>query len=70
MTRHEHQSAATANEPSLKGILHSPFTDGTHLLLLVSIAVGCFIGEARKTVMQPFSEDFFKGMLALFLLNI
>ena len=70
MLRHENQSAATTKGPSLKAILHESFTDGAHLLLLGSMAVGYFSGEAGKTVMQPFSGDLFKGMLAFFLLDM
>ena len=70
MLRHESNNAATSKGPSLKNILHESFTDGAHLLLLGSMAVGYFSGEAGKTVMQPFSGDLFKGMLAFFLLDM
>jgi uncharacterized protein len=69
MLRHQN-GASTVNAPSLKSILHESFTDGAHLLLLGSMAVGYFSGEAGKTVMQPFSGDLFKGMLAFFLLDM
>jgi len=55
---------------SIGKILHESFTDGAHLLLLGAIAVGLLSGEAGKTVMQPFSGDLFKGMLAFFLLDM
>lgn len=51
-------------------ILHESFTDGAHLLLLGSIAVGYLSGEAGKSMMQPFTGDLFKGMLAFFLLDM
>lgn len=51
-------------------ILRESFTDGAHLLLLGSMAVGFISGEAGKTMMQPFSGDLFKGMLAFFLLDM
>jgi hypothetical protein len=51
-------------------ILHESFTDGAHLLLLGAMAVGVISGEAGKAVMQPFSGDLFKGMLAFFLLDM
>ena len=56
--------------PPLGKILHESFTDGAHLLLLGAMAVGCISGEAGKAVMQPFSGDLFKGMLAFFLLDM
>jgi len=55
---------------SIGKILHESFTDGAHLLLLGAMAVGLLSGEAGKTVMQPFSGDLFKGMLAFFLLDM
>ena len=55
---------------SLRGVLHEAFTDGAHLLLLGAMAVGYLSGDAGKAVMQPFSGDLFKGMLAFFLLDM
>jgi uncharacterized protein len=69
MLRHQ-QGTSNTKAPSIKSILHESFTDGAHLLLLGSMAVGYFSGEAGKTVMQPFSADLFKGMLAFFLLDM
>lgn len=51
-------------------ILHESFTDGAHLLLLGSIAVGLLSGPAGEAMMKPFSGDLFKGMLAFFLLDM
>ena len=51
-------------------ILHESFTDGAHLLLIGSMVIGFLSGEAGKAMMQPFSGDLFKGMLAFFPLNI
>ena len=55
---------------SIGKILHESFTDGAHLLLLGSMAVGWISGESGKAMMQPFSGDLFKGMLAFFLLDM
>ena len=55
---------------SVRNILHESFTDGAQLLLLGSMAIGLVTGEAGKTVMQPFTGDLFKGMLAFFLLDM
>ncbi|MCX7815130.1 MAG: sodium-dependent bicarbonate transport family permease [Tepidimonas ignava] len=60
----------TGGVPSIGKILHESFTDGAHLLLLGSMAVGYLSGESGKAVMQPFSGDLFKGMLAFFLLDM
>jgi len=55
---------------SVGKILHESFTDGAQLLLLGSMAIGLATGEVGKTVMQPFTGDLFKGMLAFFLLDM
>jgi hypothetical protein len=56
--------------PSVGKILHESFTDGAHLLLIGSMVIGLLSGDAGKAVMQPFSGDLFKGMLAFFLLDM
>ncbi len=67
-------AAATlgGREPStpIGKVLHESFTDGTQVLLLGAMAVGFLSGDAGKAVMQPFSGDLFKGMLAFFLLDM
>ena len=55
---------------SLGKVLHESFTDGAQLLLLGAMLVGLITGEQGKAVMQPFSVDLFKGMLAFFLLDM
>lgn len=75
--RHHHAANAPATParlstpaPAIQKILHESFTDGAHLLLLGSMAVGFISGDGGKTMMQPFSGDLFKGMLAFFLLDM
>ena len=51
-------------------ILKEAFTDGAHLLLLGSLAIGFITGAAGKEVLQPFTGDLFKGILAFFLLEM
>jgi len=51
-------------------MLHESFTDGAQLLLVGSMTIGYFSGEAGKAMMQPFTGDLFKGMLAFFLLDM
>ncbi len=62
--------SSTNQNLSIRKILHESFTDGAHLLLLGSMAIGFISGESGKAVMQPFSGDLFKGMLAFFLLDM
>jgi hypothetical protein len=69
--RHQATAGSQAgSSPSVGRILHESFTDGAHLLLLGAMVVGFISGEAGKAVMQPFSGDLFKGMLAFFLLDM
>lgn len=63
-------SAEAAPNLSLGKVLHESFTDGAQLLLLGAMAVGLLTGEKGKAVMEPFSVDLFKGMLAFFLLDM
>ncbi|MEI6448110.1 MAG: sodium-dependent bicarbonate transport family permease [Actinomycetes bacterium] len=60
----------TASPLPMKSILHEAFTDGAHLLLLGSLAVGALAGEKGGEVMKPFVGDIFKGLLAFFLLDM
>ena len=64
------RSAATAPTHSLRKVLHESFTDGAQLLLLGAMVVGVITGDSGKAVMQPFTGDLFKGMLAFFLLDM
>lgn len=81
MLRRRHAAARTEGVPgtaappltpgvSLGRVLHESFTDGAQLLLLGALLVGIVSGEAGQKVMQPFSGDLFKGMLAFFLLDM
>jgi uncharacterized protein len=67
---HDTLALAPSGGTPIGKILHESFTDGAHLLLLGAMAVGFISGESGKTMMQPFSGDLFKGMLAFFLLDM
>lgn len=54
----------------VKHILHEAFTDGAQLLLLGALVIGVITGEKGQTTMQPFFGSLFKGMLAIFLLDM
>ncbi|MFP4154798.1 MAG: sodium-dependent bicarbonate transport family permease [Halothiobacillaceae bacterium] len=63
-------TVAEANAPiSMKAVLHEAFTDGAHLLLIGSLAIGFIAGDAVKAL-TPFTMDIFKGILAFFLLEM
>jgi hypothetical protein len=62
--------AGNFSTPSMGKVIHESFTSGAHLLLLGSLLIGYLSGEAGKVMMQTFSTDLFKGMLAFFLLDM
>jgi hypothetical protein len=64
------QGAGGFSAPSMGKVIHESFTSGAHLLLLASLLIGYLSGEAGKVMMQTFSTDLFKGMLAFFLLDM
>lgn len=51
-------------------VVREAFTDGANLLLLGSLLIGWLTGDQGKLMMEPFSGALFKGMLALFLLDL
>lgn len=59
-----------ADQPTFGRILHESLTDGAQVLLLAAMLIGMVTGAAGEQVMQPFSGDLFKGMLAFFLLDM
>lgn len=65
-------AAAGSGAPrvSMKSVLHEAFTDGGHLLLLGSLAIGATVGAKGYDVMKPFTDGIFKGLLAFFLLEM
>jgi hypothetical protein len=67
---HEQNRSEVAETPTAGKILHEAFTDGAHLLLLGSLAIGFITGDAGKKVMDPFTGNILKGMLAFFLLDM
>lgn len=64
------KAGPTAVSPSMGQIWHEALTDGAQLLLLGAMLIGFLSGEQGQSVMKPFSIDLFKGMLALFLLDM
>ncbi len=51
-------------------LLKDSARDGAPLLLIGSLLIGWLTGERGATMMEPFSGALFKGMLALFLLQM
>lgn len=63
-------NATTPPATGIRSLLHEAFTDGGQLLLVGSLLIGALTGAKGEAIMQPFSVDLFKGMLALFLLEM
>ena len=63
-------SVAGGPQPSHWHVVREAFTDGANLLLLGSLLIGWITGDEGKLMMEPFSGALFKGMLALFLLDL
>ncbi len=58
------------NNASMSAVLKESFTEGAQILLLGSMLIGLITGEAGKEIMEPFTGQLFKGMLAFFLLDM
>ena len=54
----------------IRQILHESFTNGSHMLLLGSLLIGYVSADAGKAMMQVFTVDIFKGLLAFFMLDM
>ena len=63
-------AAGAPDSPTVGHVVREAFTDGANLLLLGSLAIGFATGDQGKAMMEPFSGALFKGMLALFLLDL
>ena len=66
-TATQHPSTAA---PGWGHWLRECFTEGAQMLLLGALLIGFVSGETGQAIMQPFSGDLFKGMLAFFLLDM
>ncbi|MFC4263656.1 sodium-dependent bicarbonate transport family permease [Ferruginibacter yonginensis] len=53
-----------------KQVLHHSFTNGSVLLILGSLVIGFFANAKQAEGIKPFTNDLFKGFLAIFLLDM
>jgi hypothetical protein len=58
------------NRTSFKKVIHHSLTNGSVVLILGSLLVGCFTNDAQAAGIKPFTTDLFKGFLAVFLLDM
>jgi hypothetical protein len=54
----------------LRQVFRESLTDGAQVVLVGAMIIGVLTGDAGREAMRPFSADLFKGMLALFLLDM
>lgn len=64
------RSSSGAGNIPLSSVLRESFTEGAQILLLGSMLIGLVTGESGKQIMEPFTGQLFKGMLAFFLLDM
>lgn len=55
---------------SLKDVIHHSFTNGSVLLILGSLLIGLIADFKQAEGIKPFTNDIFKGFLAIFLLEM
>ena len=51
-------------------VMRESFTEGAQILLVGTMVIGMITGATGKTIMDPFIGMIFKGMLAVFLLDM
>jgi hypothetical protein len=59
-----------ANSPRLRDIVGHSFTNGSVFLILGSLVIGLIASEQQAQGIKPFTNDLFKGFLAIFLLDM
>lgn len=55
---------------TLKQVLHEAFTNGSVFIILLSLIIGLVISDQQYAGVKPFSENLFKGILSLFMLDM
>jgi hypothetical protein len=59
-----------ARDWTWSGLLHEAFANGSVVVLLGSLAIGILTGDGGEHALKPFTDDIFKGVLCLFLLDM
>jgi uncharacterized protein len=63
-------SQKEATSPKMKEVITHSFTNGSVLMILGSLIIGFIASEQQAQGISPFTEDIFKGFLAIFLLDM
>lgn len=62
---------ANASSPNrMRKVLHEAFTNGSVFIILLSLIIGLVISDHQYEAVAPFSEQLFKGILSLFMLDM
>ncbi|SMD45435.1 hypothetical protein SAMN00777080_4086 [Aquiflexum balticum DSM 16537] len=69
ISSYDKMNAGTETVKKRKVIKHS-FTNGSVLLILGSLLIGFLASDAQAEGIKPFTNDIFKGFLAIFLLDM
>ncbi|MGK0406766.1 MAG: hypothetical protein ACJAZH_000583 [Roseivirga sp.] len=55
---------------NFKSVLHEALTNGSVFIILLSLIIGLLISDEQYKGVAPFSENLFKGILSLFMLDM
>lgn len=58
------------NSPKIGSLIGHSFTNGSVLMILGSLTIGLLASESQAQGISPFTNDIFKGFLAIFLLDM
>lgn len=58
------------NSPKISNLIGHSFTNGSVLMILGSLIIGLLASESQAQGIAPFTNDIFKGFLAIFLLDM
>lgn len=58
------------NSPKMSSLIGHSFTNGSVLMILGSLIIGFIASESQAQGIAPFTNDIFKGFLAIFLLDM
>jgi len=64
------ENQSLSKRSSLKKVLHEALTNGSVVLILGSLLIGVVTPEKGVQDLKPFTDDIFKGVLVIFLLDM
>lgn len=64
------RSAEGKGKNNFKSVLHEALTNGSVFIILLSLLIGLLISDDQYEGVAPFSENLFKGILSLFMLDM